>query len=112
MREQKHSQASRRSAIRFNVGTASFPPLVSYGGRNFPVVQSGPYITRRDGLPIAFAGLWENAKELHGTAAIVTTAASEETQLGKGSALDIRFSSRLKPHCNENKILVTLRITV
>ena len=23
------------------------------------------YITRRDGLPIAFAGLWENAKELH-----------------------------------------------
>ena len=38
------------------------------------------YITRRDGLPIAFAGLWENAKELHGTAAIVTTAASEETQ--------------------------------
>ena len=38
------------------------------------------YITRRDGLPIAFAGLWENAKELHGTAAIVTTAASEGTQ--------------------------------
>jgi putative SOS response-associated peptidase YedK len=38
------------------------------------------YITRQDGLPIAFAGLWENAKELHGTAAIVTTAASEETQ--------------------------------
>jgi putative SOS response-associated peptidase YedK len=33
---------------------------------------------RRDGLPIAFAGLWENAKELHGTTAIVTT--SEETQ--------------------------------
>ncbi len=38
------------------------------------------YITRRDGLPIAFAGLWENAKELLGTAAIVTTAASEETR--------------------------------
>jgi putative SOS response-associated peptidase YedK len=35
---------------------------------------------RRDGLPIAFAGLWENAKELHGTAAIVTTEATEETQ--------------------------------
>ena len=33
-------------------------------------------------------------------------------QLGKGSALDIRFSRRLKPQCNENKILVTLRITV
>ena len=30
----------------------------------------------------------------------------------KGSALDIRFSRRLKPQCNENKILVTLRITV
>ena len=38
------------------------------------------YITRRDGLPIGFAGLWENAKEVHGTVAIVTTAASEETQ--------------------------------
>ena len=38
------------------------------------------YITRRDGLPIAFAGLWENANELHGTAAIETTAASVETQ--------------------------------
>jgi putative SOS response-associated peptidase YedK len=38
------------------------------------------YITRHDGLPIAFAGLWENAKVEHGTAAIVTTAASEETQ--------------------------------
>ena len=33
-------------------------------------------------------------------------------KLGKGSALDIRFSRRLKPQCNENKILVTLRITV
>jgi len=38
------------------------------------------YITRRNGQPIGFAGLWENAKEEHGTAAIVTTAASEETQ--------------------------------
>ena len=47
----------------------------------FPLSSNDPfYITRRDGLPIAFAGLWENAKELHGTAAIVTTAASEETR--------------------------------
>jgi putative SOS response-associated peptidase YedK len=38
------------------------------------------YITRRDGLPIAFAGLWEHAKQEHGSAAIVTTAASEETR--------------------------------
>ena len=38
------------------------------------------YITRRNGQPIGFAGLWENANEEHGTAAIVTTAASEETQ--------------------------------
>jgi len=38
------------------------------------------YITRRDRQPIGFAGLWENAKEVHGTATIVTTAASEETQ--------------------------------
>ena len=38
------------------------------------------YITRRDGQPIGFAGLWENSKEKHGTSAIVTTAASEETQ--------------------------------
>jgi putative SOS response-associated peptidase YedK len=38
------------------------------------------YISRSDGQPIGFAGLWENAKEEHGTAAIVTTAASEETQ--------------------------------
>jgi hypothetical protein len=34
------------------------------------------------------------------------------SSLGKASALDIRFSRRLKPQCNENKILVTLRITV
>ena len=38
------------------------------------------YITRRDRQPIGFAGLWENAKEVHGTTAIVTTAASEETR--------------------------------
>jgi putative SOS response-associated peptidase YedK len=38
------------------------------------------YITRRDRQPISFAGLWENAKEEHGTTAIVTTTASEETQ--------------------------------
>jgi putative SOS response-associated peptidase YedK len=38
------------------------------------------YITRRDRQPIGFAGLWEKAKEVHGTAAIVTTTASEETE--------------------------------
>ena len=38
------------------------------------------YISRSDGQPIGFAGLWENATQEHGTAAIVTTAASEETQ--------------------------------
>ena len=69
------SQASPRSAMRFNAGAALFPPVATTSGRNFPVVQSSPFTSR-----IAFAGLWENAKELHGTDAIVTTAASEETQ--------------------------------
>src|SRR4029077_5047885 len=78
MREQKHSQASPRSAMRFNAGAVSFPSGY-YEWQKLPGGAKQPfYITRRDGLPIAFAGLWENAKELHGTTAIVTT--SEETQ--------------------------------
>src|SRR4029077_15931376 len=80
MREQKHSQASPRSAMRFNAGAVSFPSGY-YEWQKLPGGAKQPfYITRRDGLPIGFAGLWENSKELHGTAAIVTTAASEGTQ--------------------------------
>src|SRR4029077_12546994 len=80
MREQKHSQASPRSAMRFNAGAVSFPSGY-YEWQKLPGGAKQPFcITRRDGLPIAFAGLWENAKELHGTAAIETTAASVEAQ--------------------------------
>jgi putative SOS response-associated peptidase YedK len=67
--------------MRLDVGAASCLPADITSGRNFLVAQNNPFtITRRNGQPIGFAGLWENAKEEHGTAAIVTTAASEETQ--------------------------------
>src|SRR4029077_1900317 len=45
MREQKLSQ-SPRSAMRFNAGAVSFPPVDTTSGRNFPVVQSSPSTSR------------------------------------------------------------------
>jgi len=47
----------------------AFRDALNVGAASCLLAQSSPYcITRRDGQPIGFAGLWENAKEEHGTA--------------------------------------------
>ena len=70
-----------RSAMRFNVGAASFLPVDTTSGRNFPVVQSSPFTSSvAMGSPSRLLVFGRDAKELYGTAAIVTTAASVETQ--------------------------------
>jgi len=60
----------------------------------------------------AFAELGKAIKTLFAIFTVKRFASKSMKVLGKGSALDIRSSRRLKPQCNENKILVTPRIAV
>src|SRR5882724_7322378 len=64
----------------FKRGRCIVPATGYYEWQKRPGAQSSPFTSpAANRQPIGFAGLWESAKEVHGTVAIVTTTASEET---------------------------------